>query len=147
MANASYAVYIQNDGSDNYVVQVNRAPSVVPAGGVVLPFSWLDNNNGQSRLAKAITSATNATPVVMTVASGHGVVAGDEIYVDGTSVAALNGSWIAASVTATTITLQGSVAAGAATGGTFIELDKTKLILSALQVATRAIVNDRSLNG
>lgn len=145
MAESSYAIYLQNDGSGNWGVQVNKAPSVVPAGGTVLPFTWLDNNNGQDRTPKAITSASNATPVVLTVASGHGVVAGDELYLTGQSVSALDGTWIAGTVGDTTIALQGSVAAGASTGGTFIELDKTKLVLSALQVATRAIQNDRSL--
>lgn len=147
---ASYAVYIQ-DNSDLLKVQVWRTPTTLPAGASVIAQNFIQNNNAASNAAKAITSSTDATPIVLTVASGHGVVANDPVTVSGHLVnVAANGTFIAASVTATTITLQGSVGSGAGAGGAtgyFRELDTTPSYQIAVQDAYRAIVNDRSANG
>jgi hypothetical protein len=145
---ANYAIYIE-DATGDFKVQVHRAPTTIPVGGTILSFDWLDNNNGASNVAKAITGATNATPIVLTVASGHGVVAGDPIFVSGVGGnTAANGTFVAGTVGATTIALQGSAGNAAYTsGGTFRELTPTKVMQSALQIASRAILNDRSVNG
>lgn len=145
---ASYAVYIQ-DTAGSLDVQVHRAPSTIPVGGTVLPFTYLENNNALVSPAKAITGATNATPIVLTVASGHGVVANDQIFVTGVGGnTAANGTFIVSAVGATTITLQGSAGNGSYTsGGTFRELTPASRFHDAIQVASRAILNDRSLNG
>ncbi len=66
----------------------------------------------------AIVSSTDATPIVLTVASGNKIVAGDKITVVGhTTNVAANGNWTAGTCTDTTIGLVGSVGSGAGAGG------------------------------
>ena len=62
---------------------------------------------------KAITGATNATPVVVTTAT-HGFSNGDRIAIADCDVPALNGIWTIANVTGTTFELVGTTAPGAA---------------------------------
>lgn len=66
---------------------------------------------------KAITAATNATPIVVT-ATAHGFTNGDNVFIDGVGGnLAANGVWKIASVTANTFELQrpdGTNAAGSA---------------------------------
>lgn len=65
-----------------------------------------------------ISGATNATPIVITLAANHGLKNGDRIAVAGiTGNTGANGEWTLASVGATTATLLGSVGNGAY-GGT-----------------------------
>jgi hypothetical protein len=66
----------------------------------------------------SITSSTNANPTVLTVPSGHGIVAGDTVDVVGHAVNTnANGGWIVSATTATTITLPtAGNGAGTATG-------------------------------
>lgn len=60
-----------------------------------------------------ITGATNATPIVITLAANHGKKNGDRIAIAGiTGNTAANGEWELASVTATTAVLKGSVGNG-----------------------------------
>jgi hypothetical protein len=69
--------------------------------------------------AFSITSSTNASPVVLTVGAGHGVLTGDTITVAGhTTNTNANGTWVAGTVTGTTIALTGSTGngVGGATG-------------------------------
>ncbi len=66
----------------------------------------------------AIVSSTNATPIVVT-ANAHGYSNGDVVNIAGHLVnTAANGTWVAASVAANTITLTSSIGngAGGATG-------------------------------
>jgi len=146
---ASYGIFIE-DIAGNFTVTVQRAPVTGPIGGTSLPFTWTENALATPTIARAITGATNATPIVLTVAAGHGVIAGDPVRVRavGGNTAA-NGTFTAASVTSTSITLLGSAgnASYTAATGTFREIDKTKLISAAIQVASRAILNDRQANG
>ncbi len=61
----------------------------------------------------AISAATNATPIVITLNAGHGLKNGDRIAIAGvTGNTNANGEWTLASVTATTAVLQGSVGNG-----------------------------------
>lgn len=60
-----------------------------------------------------ISGATNATPIVLTLAAGHGLKNGDRLAVSGiTGNTNANGEWTLASVGATTATLVGSVGNG-----------------------------------
>lgn len=60
-----------------------------------------------------ISAATNATPIVLTLAAGHGLKNGDRLAVAGiTGNTNANGEWTLASVTATTAVLLGSVGNG-----------------------------------
>jgi hypothetical protein len=60
-----------------------------------------------------ISGATNATPIVITLAAGHGQKNGDRLAISGiTGNTGANGEWTLGSVTATTATLLGSVGNG-----------------------------------
>jgi len=73
---------------------------------------------GSAAAGILITGATNATPIVLTLAAGHGLKNGDRLAVAGiTGNTAANGEWTLTNVTATTATLFQSVGNGAF-GGT-----------------------------
>lgn len=76
--------------------------------------------NSSDRTSIAVSGASNASPIVLTVASGHGIVANDSIVVSGIiGNTAANGTWTVSSVGSTTITLKNSVGNGAySSGGT-----------------------------
>ena len=81
--------------------------------------------NSSDVAARAISAASNATPIVLTVLAGHGIEQDDMVYVEnvGGNTAA-NGVWQAQAVTATTITLRNSAGNGAWTaGGTVSKAD------------------------
>lgn len=60
-----------------------------------------------------ISGATNATPIVLTLAAGHGLKNGDRLAIAGiTGNTGANGEWTLASVGATSATLLGSVGNG-----------------------------------
>jgi len=75
-----------------------------------------------------VSGSTNATPIVITLAAGHGLKNGDRLALAGiTGNTNANGEWTLASVGTTTATLVGSVGNGAH-GGTVraaIVLDTT----------------------
>lgn len=77
------------------------------------------------RTARTITGATNASPIVLTMASGHGFVANDSIIVSGVGGnTAANGIFTVQSSNTTTVTLKNSTGNGAYTsGGSAIEGD------------------------
>lgn len=65
-----------------------------------------------------ISGATNATPIVITLAAGHGLKNGDRLAVAGiTGNTGANGQWTLSNVGTTTATLTGAVGNGAY-GGT-----------------------------
>lgn len=60
-----------------------------------------------------VSGSTNATPIVITLAAGHGLKNGDRLALSGiTGNTNANGEWTLASVGATTATLVGSVGNG-----------------------------------
>jgi hypothetical protein len=77
-----------------------------------------------------ITGATNATPIVLTIA-GHSLVNGDQVTVAGVlGNTAANGTWAIANGTANTFELVGSVGNGAYTsGGTCTRLSGSRCSL------------------
>jgi hypothetical protein len=65
----------------------------------------LDRANNTSTILKAITAATNASPIVVTVTS-HGWSNGDVVVINGVGGnTAANGTWVIAGVTANTFNL------------------------------------------
>lgn len=74
--------------------------------------------NSSDVASKAISGATNAGPIVLTVPTGHGFVQGDMVYVEnvGGNTAA-NGVWIVSAVGGTTVTLKNSQGNAAYTSG------------------------------
>lgn len=76
------------------------------------PYTILDDVR-----VRTITSSTDATPIVLTVGSGHGLVDGDRITVNGhTTNTNANGTWDI-TVSTNAITLVDSVGTGAGAGG------------------------------
>jgi hypothetical protein len=66
---------------------------------------------------RAITSSTDATPIVITTAANHGLATGDRVTIFGhTTNVAANGTWTITYVAAGTFSLQGSVGSGAGAG-------------------------------
>jgi hypothetical protein len=73
---------------------------------------------GSAAAGILISAASNATPIVLTLAAGHGLKPGDRLAVAGiTGNTGANGEWTLGVVTATTAQLLGSVGNGAF-GGT-----------------------------
>jgi len=71
----------------------------------------------QTPESKTVTGATNATPVVITIAA-HGYITGDQTTIAGVAGnTAANGSWTITVLTANTFSLNGSVGNGAYTSG------------------------------
>ncbi len=65
----------------------------------------------------AITSSTDATPIVLTLPAGHGLTNGTRIVVAGhTTNIAANGTWVVAAAGATSVALTGSIGSGAGAG-------------------------------
>jgi len=77
------------------------------------------NGSGQNLgTTVAISGATNATPIVATLAASHGYAVGDMIYVTGVGGnTAANGVWRISVVATNDVTLEGSVGNGAYTSG------------------------------
>jgi hypothetical protein len=74
--------------------------------------------NSSTTAPSTITAATNASPIVITVGTGHGLVNGESVEVGevGGNTAA-NGIWTVANVTATTFELVGSTGNATYTSG------------------------------
>jgi hypothetical protein len=74
-------------------------------------------------LGGGITAATNATPIVLTTSSAHGVLAGQVVVVASVlGNTAANGTFEVSAVTSTTITLLNSAGNGAYTSGGTVKL-------------------------
>jgi hypothetical protein len=68
---------------------------------------------GSAAACIVVSGSTNATPIVITLAAGHGLKNGDRLALAGiTGNTNANGEWTLASVGATTATLVGSVGNG-----------------------------------
>lgn len=105
---------------------------------------------GSSGPHAAITSSTNATPVVVTTTAAHGWVSGVRVWIDGISgQPTLNGIGYRITVlSSTTFSLDGTAAPGAAgTGGTAHELRSLSCWHSILETAARRITAMASNGG
>jgi hypothetical protein len=68
--------------------------------------------------ALTLVSSTDATPIVVTIPADHGFEVGDSITIAGhTTNVGANGTFVLSAVSATTVTLTGSVGSGAGAGG------------------------------
>lgn len=93
-----------------------------------------DNTVSGQVVAVAITAVSNTTPVQITTAAAHGAQTGDVLRLTGTGIAALQGGaanrirwWKVHRVDATHLTLDDSVASGAAATG-YLYGDRSALI-------------------
>jgi hypothetical protein len=81
-----------------------------------------DTGAPTGRVQEPITNATNATPIVLSMATTTGLLTGDTVYVAGVEGnTAANGWWQIGTVTGTTVELVGSVGNGVYTGGGSLE--------------------------
>jgi hypothetical protein len=152
---SSYAIVV-NDNSSNFGVTVLRGDlnSEIPAADTQshLVIPWIDNENGGNTVWN-VSGATNAAPIVVTFDSSavaNPVAAADYVVVQsvGGNTAA-NGTYqvsaVGGSAAAWTATLKGSDGNAAYTsGGKIYKIDRSKLIMSAIEAAKRAIANDRA---
>lgn len=68
--------------------------------------------------ARAVSGATNASPIILTLPSGHGLAVGDYAYVTGVGGnTAANGFWRISAAGSTTVTLEGTTGNGTYTSG------------------------------
>lgn len=82
----------------------------------VIKAALLDLDQSTDVGVKAITGATNATPIVIT-ATAHGFSNGDVVYINGVAGnLSANGVWVIASVTINTFALTDPVSGGNAVG-------------------------------
>jgi hypothetical protein len=119
----------------------------------VLSVPYIENPWGagnQLPLTYGVDAATNAAPIVLTVASGHGIVANDNVYVSGVvGNTAANGTFLVTSVTSTTITLTGSAGNGAYVGtaaapGYVQKMALSKNLFNALQAGVLCVQADKA---
>ncbi len=146
---SSYAIYVKDDGSGNFGVNVENSPATIPAGGTRLSIPWITNANaGLSPFV--ISSATTATPIAVTTASAHGLSTGDTVYVYQNSSTAtvenIVGTYQFTVTGATTGTLDGSVGSGTytASSASLKKLTQAKEVATAIQAALRAVLDDRA---
>lgn len=141
MAQNDLVIHLLNDGSGNWGVVCIDAPAVDPSGGDRLAVPNFGNST-QTGSPITITAASNATPIVLTVASGHGLVTGDFIYVQGVGGnTAANGTF-ETSVSSNSVTLLDSVGNGSYTsGGTCQKLATNKNLKEVLSIAEAVILD------
>jgi hypothetical protein len=88
--------------------------------------------DGQS--SKAVSGATNATPIVVTTSNDHAAVTGDTVIISGVvGNTAANGTWTIIRLSGTTMSLTGSVGNGAYVSGGVLE--NSHLLFRVLNVA------------
>lgn len=99
------------------------AALTILAGGTVLAVKAASNTAGFVRGTDiapiTITTASNASPILVTTSTSHGFATGNVVTQAGvTTNTAANGTFVITVLTATTYTLNGSTGTGAGTGGT-----------------------------
>jgi len=79
-------------------------------------FCWAGDSDGG--VSQAISAATNASPIVLTIPGGHGFLTGKYAFVSGVGGnTAANGFFRVSAYTATSITLEGTTGNGTYTSG------------------------------
>lgn len=108
---------------------LTRNSSLVPTNADSLPTYRIYGPNGLMtsgtgttalRDTGSVTSASNASPVVITTSAAHGLTTGTRVTIAGvTGSSTANGTFVATVLTTTTFSLDGTSAGGAGTGGTW----------------------------
>jgi len=107
------------------------------------PFEG-DNCGGTITGAPAISisSATNATPIVVTTGSNHGYTNGDAVSISGVaSNSAANGVFTISGVTATPLQLVGTTGTGSGTGGSVTNITKVAIAGSTPGTPSVNVIN------
>lgn len=140
--------------SDDYLVDTDSDPGRVVLGyGESWPSTTLLPKNPiyvefvtgyGDHSSQTITDATNASPIVLTIA-GHGYSAGDKVLVE--SVAgntAANGNWHITVVDVNTFSLNGSTGNAAYTsGGTSVEISVPETVRHAIKMMVSEFYENR----
>lgn len=112
--------------------------SVSPGGSgyTTVPTVSFSGGGGSGAAAIAtLSGASYATPIVLTLPSGHGIVAGQQVFVTGVEgCTAANGWWTVSNYDTTTITLNGSVG-----NGPYIQGGTVYVMTPVLSVGWRAV--------
>lgn len=140
----TYNIALWDDGAGNYNVAVIAAPTTPASGGT---NATLPREQDNAPSSFTVTSATAATPIVATIASGHGISAGDFVTVrGGTGDTGINGTFRASAVGATTVTLDNSATAGTytASSATLTKVPASTSLHATLQKAVRAVLNAKA---
>ncbi len=88
--------------------------------------------------ALSVSGATNATPIVITTSTAHGLTTGDEVVISGVvGNTAANGLWKITVLTTTTFELDGSTGNGAYTSGGWVVSLEDDEFLGDIPVAAR----------
>lgn len=144
---SSYQINISDVGSAGiFRPTIQRGATTLASGGSRLTIPWVQNLNAGST-GNVITAATNATPIVITTTSAHGLTTGDLVKISGGLVqTAINGTFTVTVVTTTTAQLDQSVGNGTytASSATLFPIDNTANLGIAIQAALRAAMDDRA---
>lgn len=148
MAAAQFAILFDQGPNSEWRGHLILDPAVRPSGGTrSQKVAYFRNATDTGSVVSAISGATNATPIVLTVPTGHGVAVDDYCYVTGVlGNTAANGMFRASAVTATTITLEDSAGNGAYTSGGYVrEVTGQLNILEVAEMIYEALANERSV--
>lgn len=144
---SAYQINISDNGTLGvFRPTAQRAATTLASGGTRLTIPYVANLNAGST-GNVITAATNATPIVITTTSAHGLTTGDLVKISGGLVqTAINGTFTVTVVTTTTAQLDQSVGNGTytASSATLYPIDSTQNLGIAIQAALRACMNDRA---
>lgn len=148
MAAAQFAMLFDQGPSNEWRGHLILDPAVRPSGGTRSQKIRYFRNPVDMGPAQEITGATNATPIVLTVPTGHGVAVDDYVFVEGVlGNTAANGMFRASAVAATTVTLEDSAGNGTYTASTGYIREITGLnlnLLEVVQLVTEALANERA---
>lgn len=146
MAAAQFAVLFDQGPSNEWRGHLILSPAVRPSGGTRSGKIKYFSNASTNGAKVAVSAASNATPIVLTVPSGHGISADDYVYVEsvGGNTAA-NGMFRASAVGATSVTLEDSVGNAAYTSGGYVsKVTGQANILEVMDMIREALANERS---
>jgi hypothetical protein len=89
----------------------------------------------------SVSAASNATPIIVTTGGAHGIADVDRVTIGGVSGnTGANGTWLAARVSATQLTLRGSVGNGAfISGGTLVRQETYATIAEMTNISDAGI--------
>ena len=149
MPTTNYTVkFTESAGGVGAVISRNSTTTPVDAtSGAPNRLSFLPYNNFSSGVTQTtISGATNATPIVLTVASGTGFASGDFVLVQDVGGNTNANGVFQITVSGTSITLVGSASGAAYTsGGTMTLMPLSPSYNIALPKVCAAILNDKSL--
>lgn len=146
MAANQFAILFDEDANNLWAAHLIISPAVRPSGGTRSQQLGYMASPIETEAPITVSGATNATPIVLTVPSGHGIAVDDYVFVTGVGGnTAANGTFRISVSGSTTVTLEDSAGNAAYTSGGKLQVIARWKNLD--EVAMRAIValfNERS---